>query len=412
MELTLKKIEELNKKYNKNDKYKILENSLSQTSIKKVITNPRAKKNASFKFDTVIETHGITDQEHSGRCWMFAGLNILREEVIKKLKLEDFELSQNYLSFYDKLEKANYFMDNILSLKTLDPNDRTLCHLLNFGYQEGGQWTMFQKLVNKYGVVPKDLITESFQALNSYQMDELVRATLHKFVYEIANTKGNKNQIKDNYLEKIFNILTMCYGQMPTKFDFEYLDKKKKYHQVKDLNPKKFYKDYINLNQVKYSNNMTNTDDATYLNVKQDIFNKVLENSLDDKSLVWFGCDCIPYIDKDLGTWDLKLFEYDLAFDVDFKSEKGNMLDYQISAPNHAMLFSGYNKNPRRYKIENTWGDKSRDKGYYTATGDWFDTYVYQIVVDKKYLPKDIIKLLDQEPIILDPWDPLGSLAK
>ncbi len=433
MELTKEKLNEYRANYKNNKANKILESALSNTELKKVIRNPRVKQSTISKFSTDIKTLPVADQEKSGRCWLFAGLNVIRESIAKKYNLEEFELSQNYLTFYDKLEKVNYIMDSIIDLGNYTWDDRTIYWFLTFGYSEGGIWSMFQNLVNKYGIVPKDAVTETFQALNSNQMQDIIYASIKKFAGEAKGLDyDDRRKLKDQYMEDVYDFLTMCYGVMPTKFDFEYVDKDKKYGIVKNLTPKEFYEmsgfdvdDYVvllnapSINKplnktytVKYSNNMTGGRDPLYLNLPIEDLKLYTEKQLKDELPVWFTCDCIPYFDRDNGLWDTDLYNYMDSFNLDIKADKGLMLDFQISAPNHAMVFTGYNDYPKRYKVENTWGDEKGVKGYYTGTEDWFDTYVYQVAINKKYLSNEVKELLDTKPIELDPWDPIGAVTK
>ncbi len=433
MELTKEKLNEYRNNYKNNKSNKILESALSSLELKKVIRNPRVKQSTISKFSTDLKTLPVTNQEHSGRCWMFAGLNIIRESIAKKYNLEELELSQNYLTFYDKLEKVNYIMDSIIDLGNYTWDDRTIYWFLTFGYSEGGIWSMFQNLVNKYGIVPKDAVTETFQALNSNQMQDLIYASIKKFTGEAKGLDyDDRVKLKDRYMEDVYDFLTMCYGVMPTKFDFEYVDKDKKYGIEKGLTPKEFYEmsgidvdDYVvllnapssnkPLNKtytVKYSNNMTGGKDPLYLNLPIEDLKLYTEKQLNDKLPVWFTCDCLPYFDRDNGVWDIDLYNYMDAFNLDLKADKGLMLDFGMSAPNHAMVFTGYNDYPKRYKVENTWGDEKGAKGYYTGTEDWYDTYVYQVAIHKKYLSKELKELLDTKPIELDPWDPIGAVTK
>ena len=204
--ITKEELNELEKKYLTNKKNIVLENALSNNELKKVIKTGNVKQNTINKFSTNIETLKVANQERSGRCWLFAGLNVIRESIAKKYNLEDFELSQNYLSFYDKLEKANHYMDTVINMGNKAWDSREIMWLEKDGYSEGGTWTMFQNLVEKYGVVPKDAVTETFQALNSSQMIELVYKTLKEFTYTVNSKNLNeKKKIKKAYLEKIYN---------------------------------------------------------------------------------------------------------------------------------------------------------------------------------------------------------------
>ena len=433
-------IESYLKNYDSNPMHNIIQNVLAKNKITKVIKkNDKSQYNRHI-FEIDIPTMKATNQQHSGRCWIFAGLNLLREIVAKKLKLNDFELSQNYVAFFDKFEKINYILENIISLCDRDYDDRTLFHILKEGIQDGGQWDMFCNIVRKYGVVPKVAMDETEQSSSTKESNFVINITLRKFAAYASKLikEGKIEEIKNekkNILNKLFDFLCMCYGKPPLNFDFEYKDNTKTYHYEKNLTPNSFYEKYLRgvideyisvvnaptpskkfykLYTIKYVNNVIGGKKITYLNVPINEMKELCLKQLENKELIWFGSDCGKYKD-DMNVWDDEMFDYKTIFNIDLKVEKGDMLDYNISAMDHAMVITGVsfkdNKKPGKWKIQNSWGEKSNG-GYHLMTDSWFENFVYQTVINKKYLSKEQLEVLEKgEYIELEPWDPMGTLA-
>ena len=386
-------------------------------------------------FSINLKTLPVTDQKSSGRCWIFAGCNVIREAIAKKYNLEEFEISQNYVAFYDKLEKCNYLLESIISLKDREKDDRTLDYLLSTGIQDGGQWDLFVNIVNKYGVVPKNAFPETYQSSNTYGIDNLLNKYIRKFAYEIRNEEMDIQSRKEKCIREIYSILCSCFGIPPKTFSFEYVDKDKNYHIVKDLTPMKFYQEIVemdlnnyvsiinsptsdkpfnNVYTVEYLGNVAEGNEVLYLNLPIERLKELAVNQLKDGESVWFGSDCGKDADGTDGVWDDSTFDIDTLFQIDSSMSKGAMLDTRESAMNHAMVITGVNlenENPTKWRIENSWGEKYGHKGYYVATDSWFSKYVYQIVINKKYLSEEEKNVLNNERIRLKPWDPMGTLA-
>ena len=386
-------------------------------------------------FSINLKTLPVTDQKSSGRCWIFAGCNVIREAIAKKYNLEEFEISQNYVAFYDKLEKCNYLLESIISLKDREKDDRTLDYLLSTGIQDGGQWDLFVNIVNKYGVVPKNAFPETYQSSNTYGIDNLLNKYIRKFAYEIRNEEMDIQSRKEKCIKEIYSILCSCFGIPPKTFSFEYVDKDKNYHIVKDLTPMKFYQEIVemdlnnyvsiinsptsdkpfnNVYTVEYLGNVAEGNEVLYLNLPIERLKELAVNQLKDGESVWFGSDCGKDADGTDGVWDDSTFDIDTLFQIDSSMSKGAMLDTRESAMNHAMVITGVNledENPTKWRIENSWGEKYGHKGYYVATDSWFSKYVYQIVINKKYLSEEEKNVLNNERIRLKPWDPMGTLA-
>ena len=414
---------------------------LYTTDISKVICRPDDARKMVFKFSTDIKTMKSTNQKSSGRCWLFAATNVLREHIAKELNLEDFELSQSYMAFWDKFERCNYFFEAILETAGLPLNDRTVNFLLQGGLSDGGQWDMFTSLVRKYGVVPKDAMPETFQTSNTRGSNQYISKFMRKnalSLRKMAAGGASREALeaeKKALLAKCFSFLSSCYGEPPETFDFEYVDKDKNFHRESAMTPLSFrdkyldgvWDDYVSLIHaptadkpfdrlytIKYLGNVAEDKGIRHVNLTMEELKAAVLRQLQDGEVVWFGSDCGKFGDRDSRFWDDQSFDSLPATGLDVAMTKEEMLDCCDSAMNHAMCFTGVNigedGKPNRWKIENSWGSEGLNEGYYMASDSWFDLLVYQAVVHKKYLG-DKAAILDTDPIVLDPWDPIGSLA-
>lgn len=424
--------------YLNKDIYTLARHSLTKNKISSLIRVNEQTEYTRNRFSIDIKTLPVTNQKSSGRCWIFAGLNVLREKIAKKYNLENFELSQNYVAFFDKLEKCNFLMESVISLIDRDKDDRTLNFILTNGIEDGGQWDLFVNIVNKYGVVPKDSFPETFQSSNTREIDSLLNKIMRKFAFEIRSIKGNFEEIenkKTKIMEDVYKILCSSFGVPPKTFNFEYVDKDKNYNIIKGLTPQEFMKDYVEVNldeyvsiinsptddkpfyntyTVNYLGNVIEGKRVLYLNEEMERFKTLVISQLKDGEPVWFGSDCSKSGDRDEGVWDDLSFDIDTLFQINTQMSKEAMLDTRHSAMNHAMVITGVNldgNKPTKWKIENSWGDEHANKGYYVATDSWFDKFVYQAVINKKYMSDMEQSDLNKKPIELNPWDPMGTLA-
>ena len=428
------------KNYLKDDKNVILRHALTKNSIYSLANNQDDIKDMDFNFDINIKTLPAANQKASGRCWIFAATNVCREVVAEKCNLANFELSQSYLAFFDRLEKANYLLESVIELIDKDYDDRTLTYLLQNGVGDGGQWDMFVNLVNKYGLCPKNVYPETSTSSATRETAQLINFNIRKFasdakaLYEKSGIDAVRKE-KNKLLDKFYNLLTNCYGVLPEKFDFEYTDKDGNYHLEKGFTPIKFKEKYLGnllddfvslinaptkskpFNKtytVKYLGNVVGGKDVTHLNVSMDRMKELILAQLKDNRIVWFGSDVGFYGDREEGVWDDGKFDLLSPYALDLKMDKGESLDYHASQMNHAMCITGVafkEDKPSKWKIENSWGTDRAKAGYYIMSASWFDQFVYQAVVDKKYLSKEEIKALNAKPVVLKPWDPMGSLA-
>ncbi len=434
-EIKKENLENIENEYKKDITNTIARRALVKSKISDITKVNEQTEFTRNMFSINLKTLSVTNQKRSGRCWIFAGCNVIREKIAEKYNLKDFEISQNYIAFYDKLEKCNYLLESIISLKNSPKDDRTLDYLLSTGVQDGGQWDLFVNIVNKYGVVPKNAFPETFQSSNTNEIDGLLNKYIRKFAYDIRNNEENIEARKEKSIKEIYSILCSCFGIPPKTFTFEYIDKDKKYNIIKDLTPMKFYKEIVPINlddyvsiinsptddkpfgktyTVDYLGNVIEGNEVLYLNLEIERLKELAINQLKDGETVWFGSDCGKAGDREGGVWDDATFDIDTLFKINSQMSKGAMLDTRESAMNHAMVITGVNldnETPTKWKIENSWGDEVADKGYYVATDSWFTKYVYQVVVNKKYLTQEEKESLKAEKMRLKPWDPMGTLA-
>ncbi len=439
--ISAKQLADFAKAYDKAPNARLLTNAFHKLKINDMAISSDGLAAQTFVFSTDIKTMASTNQKSSGRCWLFAATNVLREIVAKKNKLDDFELSQSWLAFWDKFERANYFLESILATANLPVDDRVVAYILNTGVGDGGQWDMFVNIINKYGICPKSVYGETAQSSGTGNMNSLLNralkvdaVALRKMVAKRASA-AKIAAAKADMLSKIYTFLTTCYGKPVEKFDFEYKNKDGKYVIEKGYTPLSFKKkyfgnmldDYVSIinaptddkpfNEVftvDFLGNVAEAAPIRYLNLSIDDFKALVLKQLQDGEIVWFGSDCGKYSERgEKNLYDPDVYDFESVTGLDLSMTKAEMLDYGFSAMNHAMVITGVNVvngKPNRWKIENSWGTDGPNKGYYFMSDKWFDSYVFQAVVHKKYLGKKA-DLLKRKPVLLKPWDPMGTLA-
>ena len=405
-------------------------------------TDPAATAKLPFSFSIDLKQGKITNQRASGRCWIFAALNVFRYEIIKKYDLDTFELSQNYLFFYDKLEKANFYLESILET-TDEPLTSRLFQFINGSpLADGGQWDMLSNLVEKYGVVPKEAYPDAKNAELSRWFDQYLStrlredAMLLREAVEAGGKPAELQRMKKDMLKEFYRMLCISLGEPPKTFDLTLRSKENKVTQEFGITPQEFFQKYVGMNlsdyvsiihaptkdkpygkkyTVRFLGNVADGRPISYLNLEMDKIKKAVVKQLKDGHPVWFGSDCSKYGAREAGIFDRDSLAVEQLFDIKYRFTKEQSLDYGDSAMNHAMVILGTNLNEKgktdRWRIENSWGKDAGRDGYYVASDSWFDDYVYQVVVNKKYLDAASRKLLDQKEIQLEPWDPFGTLA-
>ena len=416
--------------------------AMGRQDLNEVIYDNAQGAKCSFVFNHELDTMPVTNQKRSGRCWLFAALNLFREIAGKNLNADKFELSQNYIAYFDKLEKANYFLDSIMKTLNLGKDDRLVSHIVSIGIQDGGQWDMMASLVKKYGLVPKDAMPETHMSSNTHSLNRAINIKLRRAAailrreYERGASVKALEDIQRDTLTDIHHMLTAAFGCPPETFDLEYRDRDKNFVRIEGLTPKTFWDKYIafpfdeyvslinsptddkpydKAYTIRFLGNVVDGDPICYLNTDMDTIKKAVMQTIDSGESVWFGSDVGWFMDRESGALINDLNDYSPLFDgMEFKCSKADKLDYGMSAMNHAMTITGYHEVrgvPVRWKIQNSWGDEKGSKGYYMMNDEWFDQYVYQAVVKKSLLPEKLLSALDAEKQVLEPWDPMGTLA-
>lgn len=394
------------------------------------------------QFSLRLKNKGMTSQKSSGRCWMFAALNCLRFRVIHDLNLENFELSQNYTLFYDKLEKANFFLESIFATLDEPTDSRLMNFLLRSPMQDGGQWDMISALIQKYGVVPKEAMPETVCSSGTMDTNKIITEKLRGYAADIRARYAAGDSIeelkaqKQEMLGTVYRMLCICLGTPPTTFDFEIRTKDDRFISERGLTPKEFYDRYIGVDlsdyislinaptedkpymhsyTVAYLGNVVGAAPVKYVNLPIGALKQAAIAQMQAGEPVWFGCDVGKMCDRDSGIMALDLYDYEALFHTSFDMTKADMLNYGHSKMSHAMVFQGVDLDetgsPIRWCVENSWGADCGDKGMYLMSDEWFDKYMYQVVVHKKHLPPDVVAAYEQQPIELAPWDPMGALA-
>lgn len=428
--------------YEANPKFAAMENAISHngllTSLEK---RSRAVENTPV-FSLDLTKDKVSDQKASGRCWMFAALNTFRHKMIAGFQLEDFELSQAHTFFWDKYEKSNWFLDQMLATADQELTSRKVKFLLDTPQQDGGQWDMVVSLFEKYGVVPKSVYPESISSGNSRELNQILNKLLRQdaqILRELVAAGANLAELqakKEELLQEVFNFLAMNLGLPPRQFDFSYRDKDNNFHSESGLTPQAFFKKYVDLKlddyvsiinaptadkpygqsyTVEMLGNVVGSKPVRYLNVEMDRLKELAIAQMQAGETVWFGSDVGQSSNRKAGIMADGMYDFTSSMDIQLTQDKAGRLDYSESLMTHAMVLTGVdldeNGKAKKWKVENSWGEKVGNKGYFVASDSWMDEYTYQIVVRKEFLTEAELAAYEAEPIVLAPWDPMGALA-
>jgi bleomycin hydrolase len=452
--ITYKNLKTYSHNFNKQKTNKVLKNVNTKSHFKNLVLKSDYQQNKKQVFKKVINVESaITDQQNSGRCWLFAFLNIIRFKMIQKYNLlPSFEFSQNYLFFYDKLEKANYYLNFILEnysvdLETLNYNTDTIkvIHMLQNLTDDGGHWNVFVNLIEKYGIIPKSNMDEDFHSSNSSELETFYDDYLRKCAHKIKTTSKNdlaknKQKLLDEMLSECYKILVLFLGEPPSIITWEYYEKNEKKEKsqslkakvIANVTPLEFYKKYVPYNardkiclinypckqvpfyklyNVEMTFNIIGNSEQNFINVPINIMIDAVKNSIDNEEAVWTGVDFDKYISLKDGFLDKDGFDYENVFGFTNTMKKCDALNYRQSGPSHAVVIKGYNfenSKTNGFLVENSWGEKSGFKGNYYMANSWFEDYTYEVVVDKKCVSPKILSILNQKPIVLPYWSPFS----
>jgi aminopeptidase C len=428
--------------YEANPKFAAMENAISHNGLLASLEKRSAAVENTPIFSLDLTKDKVSDQKASGRCWMFAALNTFRHKMIAGFQLEDFELSQAHTFFWDKYEKSNWFLEQVLATADQELTSRKVKFLLDTPQQDGGQWDMVVSLFEKYGVVPKSVYPESISSSNSRELNQILNKLLRQdaqILRELVAEGANSAELqakKEELLQEVFNFLAMNLGLPPRQFDFSYRDKDNNFHSESGLTPQVFFKKYVDLKlddyvsiinaptadkpygksyTVEMLGNVVGSKPVRYLNVEMDRLKELAIAQMQAGETVWFGSDVGQSSNRKAGSMADGMYDFTSSMDIQLTQDKAGRLDYSESLMTHAMVLTGVdldeNEKAKKWKVENSWGEKVGNKGYFVASDSWMDEYTYQIVVRKEFLTEAELAAYEAEPIVLAPWDPMGALA-
>ncbi|HFI0446231.1 TPA: aminopeptidase C [Streptococcus suis] len=434
--------ERLYANYLANPSLQATENAVSHNGLLKSLETRQSAIDNDYVFSIDLTKDAVSNQKASGRCWMFAALNTFRHKLISDFKLENFELSQAHTFFWDKYEKSNWFLEQIIATADLEIGSRKVKFLLDIPQQDGGQWDMVVALFEKYGVVPKSVYPESISSSASRELNQYLNKLLRQdaqILRDLLAKGASPEEIqtqKENLLQEIFNFLAVNLGLPPRNFDFAYRDKDNVYHRDTNVTPQAFYEKYVGLKLSDYVSiinapttdkpynksytvellgNVVGAPAVRYLNVEMNRFKELAIAQLKAGESVWFGSDVGQSSNRQTGIMATNTYDFSSGLGIHFHQDKAGRLDYSESLMTHAMVLTGVdlddNELPIKWKVENSWGDKVGDKGYFVASDSWMDEYTYQIVIRKEFLTAEELAAYQAQPQVLAPWDPMGALA-
>ena len=429
--------------YEANPKFAAMENAISHNGLLASLEKRSAAVENTPIFSLDLTKDKVSDQKASGRCWMFAALNTFRHKMIAGFQLEDFELSQAHTFFWDKYEKSNWFLEQVLATADQELTSLKVKFLLDTPQQDGGQWDMVVALFEKYGVVPKSLYPESISSSNSRELNQILNKLLRQdaqILRELVSEGANSAELqakKEELLQEVFNFLAMNLGLPPRQFDFSYRDKDNHFHSESGLTPLTFYQKYVDLKLEDYVSiinaptadkpygrsytvemlgNVVGSKPVRYLNVEMDRLKELAIAQMQAGETVWFGSDVGQSSNRKAGVMAEGMHDFTASMDIRLTQDKAGRLDYSESLMTHAMVLTGVdldeNGRAKKWKVENSWGEKVGNKGYFVASDAWMGEYTYQIVVRKEFLTAAELAAYEAEPLVLAPWDPMGALAK
>ena len=428
-----KMLEKIKSGYTNSPEQRAIKNALASTSIATLSINGDNLAKCDNHFSHRVKTRGITNQKSSGRCWLFTGLNVLRAKMIERYNLNEMEFSQNYCSFYDLLEKSNLFLQTIIDTRSLPLNDRKVDWLLRHPIGDGGQFTGVSNLIMKYGIVPKEAMPETYQSNNTRHMRTILSLKLREYALALRAAKSDKvaTSLKVEQLTEIYRILVECLGVPPTEFEWTHRNKKGEVISTEKYTPKSFYdkfigedlegnyimvmndpsREYGKVYDIEHTRHVYNGDNWLYINLPIERIREMAIASIKDNTAMYFSCDVGKYFDRKKGTLDLKNYDYESLFRTSFQMSKSQRIQTHASSSSHAMTLIGVDIDDkgeaRKWLIENSWGAKPGDKGKLIMTDDWFREYMFRLVVERKYVPQDVLDMFKQKPIMLEPWDPM-----
>lgn len=413
-----------------------LRNAMAGTSLKTLATVANNPDAADTHFSNTVPSKGITDQQSSGRCWLFTGYNVIRAKLIKKYGLGDFQFSQAYGFFYDQLEKSNLFLQAMIDNAKKPKDDKLVEWLFKNPISDGGTFCGVQDVTEKYGLVPAEVMPETYSSNNTSTLASILSQKLREYGLTLrkaaADGESRKKLMerKKGMLATVYHILAVSLGEPPTEFTYAFKAADGTPMEAKKYTPMSFYKEHAAMDIDNYALLMndpsrpyhkTYTIDMdrhsydgrqwTYLNLPMEEIKAMAIASIKDSTMMYYSCDVGKFLNSKTGVLSLQNYDYASLFNTDFPMDKAERISSFASASSHAMTLMGVDLDKdgkaKKWMVENSWGPSYGFKGHLIMTDQWFDEYSFRLVVDKKYVPSKTLELLKQKPVELPAWDPL-----
>ena len=439
--VTEAQIGEYRKSFDSDPSAAIAQNAVSNADLSTLALRRDLVQNMDFSFSTKLDDWSATNQRRSGRCWLFATLNLFRVGAMKKMNVKSFEFSQAHIHFWDKLERSNHFLEAILETSDRPVDDRTIHFLLSDPIGDGGQWNMAMNLIRKHGLVPMSAYPESHSSSSTRSMNTVLKDILRTTASEIrgildgGDSEDNARKHKEERMKEIWRVLCIHLGTPPEEFDWQWRDKDNEFHRKGTMTPLEFVEEYVEVDwedyvcivndprneyfrtyTVDFLQNVSGGPPVVYLNVPSDDMKDITQRILEDGTPVWMGCDVGKSMARKRGLWDADLYDLQGLYGIQFGMDKADRLRFGQTMMTHAMLFTGVDVvdgKPRRWRVENSWGtEDSGEKGFYTMNDNWYDEHMFEIAAPKEFLTDEMKRGLDGDPTVLPAWDPMGSLAR
>lgn len=416
---------------------KAIHNVLAVANVSTIAVNQGNQTEKNTYFSNSVPSKGITDQKSSGRCWLFTGLNVLRSKVINRMGLQELEFSQIYCFFYDQLEKSNLFLQAVIDTKNLAMDDKTVEWLFKNPLSDGGTYTGVADLVMKYGLVPSGVMPETYASNNTSKFTSFLKKKLREDGLKLRESKGDLQTMKTAMLSEIYHMLVLGFGEPVKEFTWAPKDKHGKYmYEPKKYTPKSFYEEMIgeDLNsnyvmlmndptrpywktyEIEYDRHLYDGHNWKYLNLPIEDIKQAAIASIKDSVMMYFSCDVNKEIDSKRGLLDLDNYDYESIFGVKFGMDKRQRIISFDSGSSHAMTLKAVDLNekgePQKWEVENSWGATSGFNGHLIMTDEWFNEYMFRLVVNKKYLTQKELKAAEQKPVMLPCYDPMFAFEE
>lgn len=385
-------------------------------------------------FAVKLDIRGITDQKSTGRCWLFTGLNVIRQKVRENLNLESFEFSENYSFFYDQLEKANLCLEGMIETRDRPQDDRYVEWLFSHALADGGVWNMMVDIVEKYGAVPKEIMPDTQHGESTGNMRRMVRRKIREAAIRLrqmhvrGKDKGALRQAKETMLGDIYRLLAIHLGEPPETFRWRYEDKDGRLSPYKTYTPRSFFNEVVDVNlrdyvmlmndptrpydrvyEIDRDRNLQEGINWTYVNLTNEALKNFAKKSLLAGEAMYFSCDVGEYLDREAGYLDTARYDYESLYGIEFTLNKAERIMARESASSHGMTLVGVDTladgTTTKWLLENSWGEEAGHEGYLIMTDSWFDAYGFRLVVHRKFLSPGVLEIAEQKPVLLPPWD-------